>query len=110
MPNLDAPARLAFWPERPWDQGSDYDTLRQALAEAAQHPAETPWIVTLSGKILKPREVADLISTLRDEGKSPIRCFPWLKMHSQTGSKSRSLRSAVVECKIALPTLKKLAE
>src|SRR4051812_35891911 len=87
MPNLDAPARLAFWPERPWDQGSDYDTLRQALAEAAQHPAETAWIVTLSGKILKPREVAELISTLRDEGKARIRCFPWLKTRSQTGIK-----------------------
>ena len=86
MPNLDAPARLAFWPERPWDQGSDYDTLRQALVEAAQHPSETPWIVTLSGKILKPREVADLISTLgADEGDFPIRSFPWLKMRSQTG-------------------------
>ena len=51
MPNLDAPARLAFWPQRPWDEGSDYDTLRQALADAAQHPSETPWIVTQSGKM-----------------------------------------------------------
>jgi len=38
MPNLDAPARLAFWPEFPWDQGRDYGTLRQALTEAAQRP------------------------------------------------------------------------
>ena len=76
MPNLDAPARLAFWPERPWDGGIDYDTLRQALADAAQHPSETPWIVTLSGKILKPREVADLISTLDADGSDArIRCF-----------------------------------
>jgi hypothetical protein len=35
LPNLDAPARLAFWPEFPWDQGSDYETLGQALTEAA---------------------------------------------------------------------------
>jgi hypothetical protein len=65
MPNLDAPARLAFWPERPWEQGYDYETLRQALAEAAQRPSETPWIVTLSGKILRPREIDDLIGTVQ---------------------------------------------
>jgi hypothetical protein len=65
MPNLDAPARLVFWPEFPWDQGSDYDTLRQALTAVAQHPADTPWIVTLSGKILRPREISELISTLQ---------------------------------------------
>ena len=35
MPNLDAPARLGFWPECHGEQGGDYDTLRQALAEAA---------------------------------------------------------------------------
>ena len=56
MPNLDAPARLVFWPECHGEQGGDYDTLRQALAEAAQRPTETPWIVTLSGKILRPRD------------------------------------------------------
>ena len=68
MPNLHAPARLAYWPEFPWDQGRDYDTLTQALGEAAQHPTETPWIVTLSGKILKPREITDLIRTLQSGG------------------------------------------
>ena len=92
MPNLDAPARLAFWPQRPWDEGSDYDTLRQALADAAQHPSETPWIVTQSGKILKPREVADLISMLRgDESDSGIRCFSWLKMRFERGPKPGSM-------------------
>ena len=55
MPNLDAPARLAFWPKFPWDQGSDNETLRQALTEAAQRPSEPAWIVTQSGRILKPR-------------------------------------------------------
>jgi len=64
MPNLDAPARLAFRPEFPWDQGSDFETLRQALTEAAQRPTETPWIVTLSGKILKPHEIRELTRVL----------------------------------------------
>ena len=64
MPNLDAPARLVFWPECHGEQGGDYDTLRQALTEAAQRPSETPWIVTLSGKILRPREIEHMISTL----------------------------------------------
>jgi len=36
------------------------------LTEAAQRPTETPWIVTLSGKILKPREISDLIRTVQD--------------------------------------------
>ena len=27
-------------------------------------PTETPWIVTLSGRILRPREIQDLIRTL----------------------------------------------
>jgi len=69
MPNLDAPARLVFWPECHGEQGGDYDTLRQALAEAARRPTETPWIVTLSGKILKPREISELISTLQGAGR-----------------------------------------
>ena len=69
MPNLDAPARLVFWPECHGEQGGDYDTLRQALAEAAQRPTETPWIVTLSGKILRPREIGELIRTLHGAGK-----------------------------------------
>ena len=76
MPNLDAPARLAFWPEFPWDQGSDYDTLRQALGEAAQHPTEAPWIVTLSGKILRPREITELIHTLHGAGRGDP--APWI--------------------------------
>ena len=72
MPNLDAPARLVFWPECHGEQGGDYDTLRQALAEAAQRPTETPWTVTLSGKILKPREISDLIRTVQDaHGSDP---------------------------------------
>jgi hypothetical protein len=29
MPNLDAPARLVFWPECHGEQGGDYDTLRR---------------------------------------------------------------------------------
>jgi hypothetical protein len=69
MPNLDALARLVFWPECHGEQGGDYDTLRQALAEAAQRPTETPWIVTLSGKILRPREISELISTLQGAGR-----------------------------------------
>jgi hypothetical protein len=69
MPNLDAPARLVFWPECHGEQGGDYDTLRQALAEAAQRPTETPWIVTLSGKILRPREISELIRTLQDDSR-----------------------------------------
>src|SRR5687767_3659704 len=68
MPNLDARARLVFWPERSWDQGSDYETLRQALTEGAQRPTETPWNLTLSGRILKPREISELISTLQGAG------------------------------------------
>ena len=64
MPNLDAPARLVFWPEYHGEQGGDYDTLRQALAAVARRPTETPWIVTLSGKILRPREIQEMISTL----------------------------------------------
>ena len=35
-----------------------------ALAAVAQRPAETAWIVTLSGKILRPREIQDMIGTL----------------------------------------------
>jgi hypothetical protein len=66
LPNLDAPARLAFWPEFPWDQGSNYETLGQALTEAAQHPSEMPLIVTLSGKILRPREIGELIRTVQE--------------------------------------------
>src|SRR3954469_17481329 len=46
------------------EQGGDFDTLRQALAAAAQRPTETPWIVTLSGKILRPREIQEMIGTL----------------------------------------------
>ena len=68
MPNLDAPARLAFWPEFPWAQGRDYATLRQALTEAAQRPSEPAWIVTQSGRILKPREIRDLIGTVQGSG------------------------------------------
>jgi len=64
MPNLDAPARLVFWPECQGEQGGDFDTLRQALAAVAQRPTETPWIVTLSGKILRPREIQEMIGTL----------------------------------------------
>ena len=75
MPNLDAPARLVFWPECHGEQGGDYDTLRQALAqalaEAAQRPTETPWIVTLSGKILRPREISELIRTLQGTEGDP---------------------------------------
>ena len=71
MPNLNAPARLVFWPECHGEQGGDYDTLRQALAEAAQRPTETPWIVTLSGKILRPREISELISTLQGAEGDP---------------------------------------
>jgi len=71
MPNLDAPARLVFWPECHGKQGGDYDTLRQALAEAAQRPTETPWIVTLSGKILRPREIKELISSLQGARGDP---------------------------------------
>ena len=71
MPNLDAPARLVFWPECHGEQGGNYDTLRQALAEAAQRPTETPWIVTLSGKILRPREINELISTLQGTEGDP---------------------------------------
>ncbi len=70
MPNLDAPARLVFWPECHGEQGGDYDTLRQALAEAAQRPSETPWIVTLSGKILRPREISELIGTIQATHRS----------------------------------------
>ena len=78
--------------------GIDYDTLRQALADAAQHPSETPWIVTLSGKILKPREVADLISTLdADESDARIRCFTWRKMRSQTGCTPQGRRARRVQ-------------
>ena len=72
MPNLDAPARLAFWPEFPWDQGRDYGTLRQALTEAAQRPSEPAWIVTLSGRILKPREISELIGTVQGGGRGRL--------------------------------------
>ena len=41
MPNLDAPARLAFWPKFPGDQGRHYAALRQALTDAAQPPSDT---------------------------------------------------------------------
>ena len=71
MPNLDAPARLVFWPECHGEQGGDYDSLRHALAEAAQRPTETPWIVTLSGKILRPREISELIGALQVAGGDP---------------------------------------
>ncbi len=64
MQNLDAPARLVFWPECQGEQGGDYDTLRQALAAVTQRLTETPWIVTLSGKILRPREIQEMIGTL----------------------------------------------
>ena len=64
MPNLDAPARLVFWPEFHGEQGGDYDTLRQALTVVAQRQTETPWIVTLSGRILRPREIQHMIGTL----------------------------------------------
>jgi hypothetical protein len=64
MPNLDTPARLVFWPECQGEQGGDYYTLREALTAVAQRPAETAWIVTLSGKILRPLEIQDMIGTL----------------------------------------------
>jgi len=67
MPNLDAPARLVFWPECQGEQGGDFDTLRQALAAVAQRPTETPWIVTLSRKILRLREIQDMIRTLEPD-------------------------------------------
>jgi hypothetical protein len=70
MPNLDAPARLAFWPEFPWDQGRDYDTLRQALTDAARRPTDAAWIVTLSGRILKPREIRAMIGTAQGNAAS----------------------------------------
>jgi len=71
MPNLDAPARLAFWPDFPWDQGRDYDTLRQALTDAARRPTEAAWIVTLSGRILKPRQITAMIGTAQGNAASP---------------------------------------
>ena len=64
MPQLDAPAQVIFWPECSGEQGQRHDTLRQALAEVARRPDETAWIVTLSGKILRPGEVKQLLDRL----------------------------------------------
>ena len=65
MPQLDAPAQVIFWPERSGEQGQRHDTLREALAEVARRPDETAWIVTLSGKILRPGEIKELLDLLR---------------------------------------------
>ena len=72
MPQLDAPAQVIFWPECPGGPGRRHNTLRQALAEVARRPDETPWIVTLSGKILRPGEIKELIDALPHHEQVPL--------------------------------------
>jgi hypothetical protein len=73
---LGAPAHLQFWPAHinptgaaAWDQPRMFETLRQAVAAAiveAPAQAQLAWILTSSGRVLKPADVEDL----------------WLKLHA----------------------------
>lgn len=66
MYDLESPARLVLWPEmESWGSDGQYPTLRQALATAGGIRGErSPWIVTLEGKILRPREIEALRAEL----------------------------------------------
>jgi hypothetical protein len=65
MPDLDAPARLLARLDftRPED-GIGFPTLREALCSLPEDQAARPWIVTESGKILRPGEIEALRSQL----------------------------------------------
>lgn len=69
MGELDAPAKLVYWPDFADDGAGDgdapYPTLRQALALAVDsEPGRVPWIVREDGKILSPREIEALWSEI----------------------------------------------
>jgi hypothetical protein len=65
MPNLDAPARLLSRLDfAGTDEGIGFPTLREALCNLPEDPSMTPWIVTESGKILRPGEINALRSEL----------------------------------------------
>lgn len=60
MSDLDAPARLVFWPDLDGSEDAEFPTLREALAQLGGDRETTPWIITTSGKILRPREIEAL--------------------------------------------------
>jgi len=65
MPELDAPARLMLWSDFVGtDDGHCFATLREALSCLPDDPGFHQWIVTESGKILRPGEIAALKAEL----------------------------------------------
>lgn len=74
LADLDRPAVLTQSPVPSAGPERRFPTLREALQHAGGRPdGATPWIVTWSGAILNPREVADL----RERARGPLRPRRW---------------------------------
>jgi hypothetical protein len=65
--DLDAPARLLWWPTTPksigeWETAQTYGSLKRAITEAVTNPLtdQMPWILTEAGGTLKPSDIAAL--------------------------------------------------
>lgn len=73
--DLDAPARLQYWPVAPdlwesarWEDAKRFQTLREALQAAVtvECPAgKAAYILTASGIALKPDEIPEIWSGLQ---------------------------------------------
>ena len=73
--DLDAPARLQYWPVAPdlwesarWEDAKRFQTLREALKAAVTEecPAgKAAYILTASGIALKPDEIPEIWSGLQ---------------------------------------------
>jgi hypothetical protein len=70
-----APAQLQYWPAHvhptgpgAWDHPRPFPTLREAVAAAINDAApqsQVAWILTSSGRTLKPADIEDLWLQLR---------------------------------------------
>lgn len=59
--NLNAPAKLFVWqPDQAEEEGIVYETLREALQQIPDDPDNRAFIITESGKILRPVQIQKL--------------------------------------------------
>ncbi len=80
--DLDAPARLQYWPVIPdlcesarWEDAKRFQSLREALRAAVTEKCpdgKAVYLLTASGMALKPDEIPEIWSSLQAAGASNV--------------------------------------
>lgn len=63
---LDAPAKLYVWqPEEPSEEGTTYQSLREAIRHIPEGAEDSTFIITENGHIMRPMQIAELKNLLK---------------------------------------------